>query len=146
MSSAAVPDERTALAASSGGVMRPGRYDLVLAGLVVIAALTARFDAAEAFNSTHGNDPSRLVGDEPGYHYLAGQIASGRRLDWPGRMPRCFLMVPVHRYHGAAAALVSGLIVAVHPGLITMVTRVLTEVAYVPLLLLVVAGLFELAR
>ncbi len=156
---------------------RLGRYELVLMALVLVVALSARFDAASAFNAMHRNDPSRLVGDEPGYHYLATQLASGRPLDWPGRMPLyplfigtiyrligenlngvtyaqalvgaiavLLLMVLVHRYHGTPAALVSGLLVAVHPGLVTTVTRLLTEVIYVPLLLLVVAALFELTR
>jgi len=170
-SAAAIPPNSPIIGA------RLGRYELVLIGLVVVVALFARFDAASAFNAMHRNDPSRLVGDEPGYHYLAQQIATGQPLDWPGRMPLyplfigaifaligenlngatyaqalvgaitvLLLMVLVQRYHGAPTALVCGLIVAVHPGLVTTVTRLLTEVLYVPLLLLAVAALFELTR
>lgn len=156
---------------------RLGRHDLVMMALVLVVALSARFDAVSAFNATHRNDPSRLHGDEPGYHYLATQVASGGALDWPGRMPLypmfvgtvfaligenlngvlyaqalvgtigvVLLMVLAHRYHGTPAALLSGLIIAIHPGLVNSATRVLTEVVYVPLLLLAVAALFELIR
>lgn len=160
----------------SAGV-RLGRYDLIIIALILAAALVTRTDAASAFNATHPNDPSRLVGDEPGYHYLATQIASGRSLDWPGRMPLyplfvsavyvligenlnavtyaqglvgvmtvLLVMVLARRYHDQRTALVASLMLAFHPGLVTMVTRVQTEAVYVPLLLLAVAALFEVMR
>jgi 4-amino-4-deoxy-L-arabinose transferase-like glycosyltransferase len=57
--------------------------------LVVLtaAAVALRLWVTWRYNLVHPDTAARLLGDEPGYDYLAWSLFEGRFFDWPGRTP-----------------------------------------------------------
>lgn len=145
--------------------------------LILAFALYVRVDAAADHIARYPDPTTRLLGDEPGYEYLAERWAAGESLNWPARMPLypmvlgtayasfgvnlnvalylqallgvasvALLYVVVRRYHDDAVALVAAALMAAHPGVVLIGTKILSENLYIPLLILVTAGLFEVIK
>ncbi len=55
--------------------------------LILAVGSYARTEAVEDYIQDRPDPFERLVGDEPGYQYLAERWAYGESLDWPARMP-----------------------------------------------------------
>ena len=55
--------------------------------LILAVAVYVRIHAAADHIIRHPDQTTRLLGDEPGYQYLAERWAAGESLDWPARMP-----------------------------------------------------------
>lgn len=62
---------------------RPVRVLLLLAAVGLLLRLGVVADRVEAERPLE----TRLVGEEPGYDYLASRVARGESLNWPARMP-----------------------------------------------------------
>lgn len=66
----------------------PGRQAVILVVIgVTLLGLGLRLWLAWRANQWLPNTPDRLVGDEPGYDWLASELVQGRFFEWPGRTP-----------------------------------------------------------
>ena len=55
--------------------------------LILGLGLILRIDSAVVWNSYRPDSPERLVGDEPGFDYMARELLRGLGFTWPGRVP-----------------------------------------------------------